>query len=289
MEDMGDYLDLFRDFETKKRTVSKEFEGNYVVRLPASLVEIAKENNIDFQSLTDKVKIMRDKMKIEASVMKSLFAKSISSIILHIERIIRKFPDVKHIILVGGYGECSILQSECKERFKERNIVIPSECGLAVVRGAVLYGHNPLTISSRIMRYTYGVNHNVIFKPGIHPEERKVVRPDGKVRCQGSFRKLISCGTRVSSSGTVVYTLTSPVTTTCRRFKNSVYYTEEEDPILIDENCKILGTIWVPVPEFKGFKRSVKEQFIFGLTEIKVKAVVEETGETIDATFDLLE
>jgi hypothetical protein len=47
----------------------------------------------------------------------------------------------------------------------------PDDCSLAVLKGAVLFGHDPKAITSRISKFTYGIVINQIFKEGFHPEK----------------------------------------------------------------------------------------------------------------------
>lgn len=54
---------------------------------------------------------------------------------------------IKSIILVGGFSESRLLQEKLKENIKGKTFVIPNECGLSVLKGAVLYGHSPLSIT----------------------------------------------------------------------------------------------------------------------------------------------
>ena len=61
------------------------------------------------------------------------------------------------IVMVGGFSESRCLQREISRAFPAKKLVIPSDPGMAVVKGAVIYGHDPKAIVSRISRYTYGV------------------------------------------------------------------------------------------------------------------------------------
>jgi hypothetical protein len=52
-------------------------------------------------------------------------------------------------------------------------IINPDDCSLAVLKGAVLFGHDPKAITSRISKFTYGIVINQIFKEGFHPENKR--------------------------------------------------------------------------------------------------------------------
>ena len=51
---------------------------------------------------------------------------------------------------------------------------MPQEAGLAVLRGAVVFGYNPKAIDSRIAKYTYGVKTNEEFDTEKHMESKMV-------------------------------------------------------------------------------------------------------------------
>lgn len=43
--------------------------------------------------------------------------------------------------MVGGFSECEIVQDAIRKAFPECRVVVPHEAGLAVLIGAVLFGH----------------------------------------------------------------------------------------------------------------------------------------------------
>ena len=54
----------------------------------------------------------------------------------------------------------SLLKTELESRVSQNNIkvVVPHEAELAVVGGAVMFGHNVKAITSHVMKHTYGVD-----------------------------------------------------------------------------------------------------------------------------------
>jgi hypothetical protein len=53
---------------------------------------------------------------------------------------------------------------------------VPEDAELAVLKGAVLFGHKPDYIVARIVRHTYGVRIREDFNPDIHEPGRCVVK-----------------------------------------------------------------------------------------------------------------
>lgn len=50
--------------------------------------------------------------------------------------------------MVGGFSECEIVQDAIRKAFPECRVVVPHEAGLAVLIGAVLFGHRLISIIS---------------------------------------------------------------------------------------------------------------------------------------------
>ena len=75
-----------------------------------------------------------------------------------------------------------LLQDAVKNKF-ERNglrVLIPSEAQLAIMKGAVLFGHKPDEIGSRIARFSYGNSQYDVFDSDKHDENHKEML-DGRV------------------------------------------------------------------------------------------------------------
>ncbi|XP_048767270.2 heat shock 70 kDa protein 12A-like [Ostrea edulis] len=294
-EDLEDYKTLLREFETKKRTVKLQSTGSYNVRIPASLAEISKSRGRNLKEAINSseyerfVSIARDKLKIDALQMQGFFDKSIRGIVHHIKEILNKFPNIRIIIVVGGFGECILLQEKLKTFFQKKSIIIPEHCSLAVLKGAVLYGHFPLSISSRLMRYTYGVHANLNFVHGLHPETHKFLDEDSKEKCRGAFVKIISSGSRVLATGTTVKLKGHPLSKHDTSVTTKIYYTEKENPVVVDDSCVFLKAITLPFPKHVHEKRICEEVYTFGLTELKYKATILDTKEVITDSIDLLD
>ncbi|CAG2244505.1 unnamed protein product [Mytilus edulis] len=69
-----------------------------------------------------------------------------------------KLSDVHTLLAVGGFSESSVLIDAVKQKLGEKvDVIVPRDPGLAVLKGAVMFGFEPGTIESRVSRYTYGV------------------------------------------------------------------------------------------------------------------------------------
>lgn len=176
---MEDYLSILKEFEAKKREVSDslvrikipvKFADSIRKRITGGLQK-ALQNSIYKNSITYK----NYKLCLQLSEFEKLFQNTINGIIKCVADILsnKDFDDVKDIIMVGGFSDCKLIQRALKEKFTTRHFIIPDEAGLAVLKGAVFFGHLPNAISRRAARYTYGVQICRKFKPGEDPEDKK--------------------------------------------------------------------------------------------------------------------
>ena len=172
-EQMEQYVDLFREFEIKKREISPNTEKKVNFRIPSSLTELINDvtgNDIKTSIANSRYKstvtFLGDKLRVNAEVATSLFDTALNSIVTHMTSLFRK-PNVsecKTIVMVGGFSESAVLQEKIKSSFPEMKIIVPNEAGLAVLKGAAIFGHNPSAIAQRILKSTYGQESTHMFK-----------------------------------------------------------------------------------------------------------------------------
>ncbi|XP_019336363.2 heat shock 70 kDa protein 12B isoform X1 [Alligator mississippiensis] len=204
--------------------------------------------------------------------MKSFFAYSTGKIIGALKEILRKpeMATIQYILLVGGFASSIILRDEIYHTFSERySILCPMEAQAAIVKGAVLFGHNSQIAVSRISARTYGVAVSRAFDAAVHDERKKrVSQINNYVYCTDLFMKLVGIGDLVKIDEAAHYTFT-PVEPDQTRMCIQFYCTEKEDAKYIDEEgMKMLGSCTVPMPNPElGRKRQVRLDVKFGLTE----------------------
>ncbi|XP_053384646.1 heat shock 70 kDa protein 12B-like [Mercenaria mercenaria] len=145
LEQMADFFDIQREFETKKRGIKGDTEGKITFKISASLKEIYNES--EKESLTDKLSslglsgkmsVTGDKLRVDNSIVKSWFDGPVNSMIGHVKGILAepKMKDVKLMLLVGGFGESHYVQDRMKNEFGSKHVIIPEEAGLGVLKGA---------------------------------------------------------------------------------------------------------------------------------------------------------
>lgn len=291
-----DFLELLQDFERKKRDITPVSTSNVIFHAPSSLVDIFKKENpgkdiktvVDSKpTLKDKLSIVRDKLRIDAQLFKTLYDESLDKIIHHLQQIFRhpSVKDVPSILLVGGYAESLMLQMAIKKAFPNKKVIVPKDARIAVLKGAVLYGHEPKTMSDRVCRYTYGVRSSVIFNSATHPKSKKIVE-NGVDRCNDIFNIHVRVGESVKVDEPHVEKEYGVVNPNQKSLIFQIYVSQYKNPMFTtDEGCKYLGKFSIDIPDIsKGMDRGAKVRMTFSGTEIRVTAVDKDNSEKIVST-----
>ena len=191
------------------------------------------------------------------------------------------------IVLVGGFSGCKIIQDNIKSFFPNYRVIVPEDAELAVLKGAVLFGHKPDYIVARIARYTYGVETDADFNPDIHEPGRCVV-VNGKKECSNIFYTYIKTGSVVELGAKITGGLQTSVPFQSR-VPFSIFQSTIECPQYTDvEGCTKLGTLKVDIPDPSEEIRGFRVNMIFGNTELKVTAFDEKSGVECATVLDLI-
>ncbi|XP_060062728.1 heat shock 70 kDa protein 12A-like [Ylistrum balloti] len=293
----GSYLDLYREFETVKRTVTPVREGKVNLTIP--IVAINKVMDDMGESFKDalmsspvagKIALLGDKLRIDAEMMKEIiFGEVLKDIVNHVRDILKR-PEtngVTILLLVGGFSESPMVQDAIRKAFPNKRVVIPNEPGLSVLKGAVLFGHKPETIASRIMRYSYGVDTMPSFDITKHRNDKKVTIA-GEDHCLNVFSEFMAAGTSVPVGHTelAAYTTTTPFQSA---MKLKIYCSTEKSPNYTDDDCcTMMGRMDITVPNPTAEERNLIVMYSFGDTELKVTAMEAKSKEPCVADFNLL-
>ncbi|XP_061165162.1 heat shock 70 kDa protein 12A-like [Saccostrea echinata] len=279
------YLDIFREFEVAKRVFTPNSTGP--IRMTISYVALNElSEEIEGKTLktmfenAEGMQLKLDKLHIDVATMKKFFEQSVKELIQHMQDVMQspQTNGISLILLVGGSADSKYIQSEVTSAFDSVRLIIPPEAGLAVLKGAVIFGHDPTLIKSRILRFTYGTSVCEKFNPNIHKEEKKITI-DGEDISIDCFKMILSAGTEVDIGHKViaVYSTASvfqsgaEVKIFCTP-KKEIKYTDEE-------GCFLLGKLFIPLPlnllmGILGIGNQKEQPFvvayIFGDTELKV-------------------
>ena len=198
------------------------------------------------------------------------------------------------LILVGGFAESDFVVQSLRERLKTTGIPVvrPESTELAVLNGAVLYGQNEAIMTSRILRYTYGVGMIMEFDPKIHKQENKF-EDSGKLWANDVFRKHVTKGQEVKFGQWISGKTYFPVEENQKSATIYVYSSDDKDPVHItDKGCKYIGQLEIQfstgrILDGSQVQQAVEVQFNFGGTELTVKASDKTVGKQYSAIMTL--
>ena len=293
----SDELDLLREFEMKKRLIRPNSTGKIVFRIPQSLIRAFKEEyqeeiakSIKQTSLANSMNLVSDKLKVNMDMIKQLFSAVSDSVINHLRDILNNTlcRDVDTILMVGGFSESLLMQEALKSSFPEKNVIVPEDAGMAIVKGAVLFGHNPAAIVSRKSKYTYGIETTRDFIEG-DPRDKKL-NVDGCAKCKDVFDKHVEIDQTVKVDEALYSQTYYPLHQNVQEVSVPVYASTDYNPSYTTETtCNYLGKLVVPLQGPSVKDNAIVVQMTFGRTELEVKAVEKTTKKRLTATFDFLD
>jgi molecular chaperone DnaK (HSP70) len=294
IEETEDWLDLWRDFEVKKRAVSPDKSSRINMKFPISLINMYEK--VTKQSLSealsrskfaDDISHTGDKLKFSAEVFKSLFDTSIEKTIGYVKGVIRN-TGVKSILMVGGFSESPLLQQAVKSSFPGVCVIIPKDASSAILRGALIFGHSPKVITERVLKNTYGIKTTCPFEKGIHPESKLLKTDDGDM-CDKVFHKHVEKNQLVKVGEAQVQRTYYPVNKSQTAIGFSIYASDLMNPQFTDQGCTYVGNMSVDLQDHDGdLSRAVLVSLTFSGTEIVVNAIDKKTGNETNASIDFL-
>ncbi|WAR11815.1 HS12B-like protein, partial [Mya arenaria] len=297
-EEMEDYFGLLREFETKKRTITPDTDGLVTFRLPIALrsihdetAEQTIEQTLEQMKLTDEVAFRKDKLRVSARIVMSWFSESIKKTTQHMINLLseRKMKKVSTILLVGGYGECKLVHDSVKREIGNKNIIIPQDAGLAVLKGAVRFGHLPGLVTSRVVKYTYGFDFKADFDASKHPIQKKIIDSYGEDKVDNAFFTVVCADTEVN--------IGKPIKASSAMFLNldtdtamNIFTSSESNPIFVtDATCKNVGSFLLGYAKGKSkAENEIEINFLFGETELEVRVKMLKDGSEIKKVIDCL-
>lgn len=246
------YNDLIFEFEVKKRSIRSDTTSDIMIKMPMGLIDLTKKHYgginaaikqssyVDFVSLSG-----LQKLCVNPQTFRDLFKPTIDELLKHLKK--NYFDEWKvHTASKYYYDRRIFGMWTCTKSYEryfswKKNILIDTP-GLAVLKGAVLYGHNSKQMSRRILKKTYGIQSWTEFDPDIHPETKRV-RINGTDRCQDVFLSLVVKGEQIEAGHTEV--LDSEI----RSKDSTVYVSDDTNPRYVtDPSCQRLGNLIVPLP-----------------------------------------
>lgn len=301
-QSMEDYCDLFDRFQLKKKT----FDGDdkVILQFPLALMQIYETDvgqtvgdSLGTSPYKDRVEFKLGKMFISVDLAKDIFNTAVMKVVDKTSDMLKEVSDIKALVLVGGFSESPYLQRVMKDKFDQKilfgrsrgtqlHVVSPEEPASAVIKGAIVYGHQPKAIDSRVCRYSYGIARMMKFKD--YHEEAKRVSIKGVSWCDDLFNKHIEVGQTVRVDDDFEAQEYFPIISDMQQAVLEVYASPKPNPTYIDdEGCQLVGLIRI---ELTGgdVKAKILVKLIFGGTELKIEALEEKTGKRTIGHVDFL-
>ncbi|XP_076113025.1 heat shock 70 kDa protein 12A-like [Mytilus galloprovincialis] len=274
-----DYLDIRRTLELLKHT-----DPEKRIRMSVPLAAFDKICSAHYKkNFIDTLKqskhkdtvthVTGEKVQLSKELFLSLFSSTTSKIVNLIKENLKnpKCKDLSMLLLVGGFSESVVVQNTIKKAFPDKTVIIIPDSSTAVLRGAVMYGHNPNIIASRIVKHSYGISSSQRFDPSKH-QERRADTVDGVKRCRDTFHSLISANTPV-----VVGEKRSHTFHTIQPFQDiatfRLFSSPHENPVYIDDkDCRHFADFKIDIQNPSKDRIDIDVNFQFGLTELAVTA-----------------
>ena len=296
------WVDLMIAFEAKKRAVTMTKSNPLNISLPFSFIDHYLK--VRGETVEEAIKRYGNKdirwssqgmLRLAPGAMQELFEPVVRKAINHVSDMLAK-PDlagVRFLFLVGGFAESPLLQSEIRRTFgsgSERGVrvIIPQDPGLAILKGAVLFGLDPTVVRVRRSALTYGVGVLNAFVDGKHPTEKKTIK-GGLAWCTDVFDTFVVVDQCVALGDIVVRSYT-PARADQTSTIISIFCSDKEHVrYTTDPGVRRCGELHLDMPDTRGGKdRELQMSMMFGDTEIKVEAMDLTSQRKAHASIDFL-
>lgn len=206
----------------------------------------------------------------------------------------KKCKPLKYIVLAGGFSESPYLQEVVGAAFPEIQLIASHNSGSRIQTGAVMFGLIPETITSRIMRGTFGYDVCIKrehFKGNC--QGRTFVHEENQVEyVMSCFRVFVEKGKTVSFAEEICQSV-FPMYESQTETSVNIYYTAKTSiPLFCDDaGVKKIGSFAVKVRKASSscqkVDRAVNMTFRFGLTSLEVSAKAVGTGDVANIKIKL--
>ena len=254
--------------------MSESDDAMVALRLPPALKEKAEQENkkriseiIKSSKFVNDIDIRKDKLLISNSLFKGLFDHAIEKTLGHLNLVLA--PDsVKQdamILMVGGFSESCLLQVAVENKFENHKLIVPPDPSTAVLRGAVIMGHNPKAIFERKMKKSYGMR--------VVPQR---------------FDKHVEVGQSVIVGEAQKSVKYYPAQDDLKSLTLQIYSSNLKDPKSLVDDCEYVGEMKIDLSDHTNEEKKIEASITFSETEIIATAKILKTGKELSAKFNFL-
>jgi hypothetical protein len=300
------WLALMTQFEKMKRTVQPEERSKINIPLSWQMGQAYKETmgrGIEeaIRDLAEETAVSfgNGALILTNKAIQEIFKESIDEIVEHMKGLMSMpaLKQCKYFMLVGGFGESALLQKAIIKAFPDVCVLIPQEAQMAVIKGAVLFGHTPGAIASRVAKRTYGVAICEKFDKEKHFNRKQIIR-NNTIYVDNIFDPYAIQG-KSYENGMVTEKTYYPTEPDQTSVQINIYSVDRvirerggnsEDINYVDEyDMEKMGYFKVEMPDTTGgTNRKVRLDIQFGGTEILVTGTDMTTGKRAGTTIEFL-
>lgn len=300
----GQYMDLMRDFESKKKKVTINSKEPIRLKWPSALTECIKAKHR--KTPTDFIRdgnfgtiliFKRDKVQVSPKIVDYFFKELVDDIVAKLSEILRNQENaIDSLLLVGGFADSLYLRERIKQDILQQspgiNIVKPEEADLHVLKGAALTTIRPTAISERISPYAYGLRTSERFDEKKHPPKSREARRSG-VYCSDIFKKCIDKG-QILKNGTRIKERFEGqrhnMESKAESCSIELYRTSRTDTeYTFEDGCERVAKIVITPPK-DGWPNCVvfDVEIDIGETQLHITVINGSNGEMLNASVDFL-
>lgn len=279
-EDPNGFIELRGDFEFKAHNTFITTNSKISITLPHHL---KNKCDISRSKFAERLVCKDEKLEFDGWLIKEWHSEVMNTIKDNLIELLEKH-NIDKIAMVGGFGESPHLQSAMREAFPNQRIIVINKARLAVLKGAVLYGHNPSSIFSRVAKFTYGIGNYIPIEDGKTVLDKNRIKTFNGERYETDvFSKHVTKGENLDPNKPQAEETFLPLRQNQKNIRFCVLKSSIENPKYVDDpECRPLGYINVDIPDTsEGLDREVRVRFNYGGTEIKTESVNERTGDVI--------
>ncbi|KAL4234287.1 hypothetical protein ACF0H5_005938 [Mactra antiquata] len=277
-----DFVAMMREFELQKRHVTPKTTACIELKVPACLQLLCHKQqyndnlaNVIYRSVYQgRVKLVGNRMRIDAVISNEFFRATTVEMAKMINLSLtsqQTAKDISVLVLTGGFAESEavqeIMHQELVGNSQIKQIVVPPDADIAVLKGAVIFGHNPGSFLCRVNRYTLGLRIARLYNPEMHSVDRRTVL-NGIEYVLDIFSPFLTIGTRVPVGFVSHQSLTSTEANQ-RKIDIDIYQSANlSHNFVTDEGCEHLGKVTYEIPMPSEEARTIYVDFILGDTEL---------------------
>lgn len=163
------YQTLFKKFQELKYSATPGSSHKMILSFPfKTITSLMKESSKETLKkgvtlpacYNGTITVLDDCLVIDATVLISCFSQINTRIVGLIKTVFSTdtYADVKNLVMFGDLAESKIIQTAVENEFKvsqAKIVLVPTEPSLAVLKGAVICGHDPVIIGNEVNRYKF--------------------------------------------------------------------------------------------------------------------------------------